>query len=71
MDGTGVHHVKQSKSDSRQRSHVFPHMWELEPKDKCVQKYIYELMYIYITLYIYTHYINISIYLSIYLSIYI
>jgi hypothetical protein len=33
MDGTGDHHVKQSKpSSKRQRPHVFSHIWKLDPK---------------------------------------
>jgi hypothetical protein len=39
MDGTGGHHVKQSKPGSgRQRSHVLPLTWKLHLKDKCIHK---------------------------------
>jgi hypothetical protein len=53
---TGSHDVKQGESGSeRQRSHVSPHMWKLDLKDKCRQKYIYELILIYICIYIYIY----------------
>jgi hypothetical protein len=39
MDGTGDHHVK---------LHIFPHMWKLGLKVKCIHKYICDLTYIYI-----------------------
>jgi hypothetical protein len=38
IDGTGEHHVKQSKPGSEtQRSHVFSNMWKIDPKGKCIQ----------------------------------
>jgi hypothetical protein len=33
-DGIREHHVKPGSED--QRSHVFPHMWKLDLKDKCI-----------------------------------
>jgi hypothetical protein len=42
MDGTECHNVKQSKPGSIcHRLNVFPHMWKLDPSDKCTHKYIY------------------------------
>jgi hypothetical protein len=40
MDGTGDHHVKQSKQGSEiQRLHVFSHMSKIDLKDKHIHKY--------------------------------
>jgi hypothetical protein len=40
MDATGDYHVNRSKLGSeRQKSHVFSHMWKIDPKDKCIHKY--------------------------------
>jgi hypothetical protein len=40
MDKTWDYHGKWSKSGSEgQRSQVFSHMWETDPKDKCIHKY--------------------------------
>jgi hypothetical protein len=32
--------------------HVFPNMWTIDLKDKCIQKHIYDLIYIYARAYI-------------------
>jgi hypothetical protein len=43
MDGTGEHHVKQSKPDSeRQKLHVSSHMWKTDPKYKITKMIIYK-----------------------------
>jgi hypothetical protein len=45
MDGNREHHVKQSKPGSKgQKSHVFPHTWKLNLKDKRTHKYICDLI---------------------------
>jgi hypothetical protein len=31
----------------KDKNHIFPHMWELDLKDKYIFKYIYDLIYIY------------------------
>jgi hypothetical protein len=41
MDATRDHYVKLSIPGSGQRLHVFPHMWTLNPKDKCRHKYVH------------------------------
>jgi hypothetical protein len=47
MDGTGDHHAKQRKAGSEgQRPHVLPYLWKLDLKDKCIHKYIHNLIYI-------------------------
>jgi hypothetical protein len=39
MNGTGDHHVNQSKPDSKkQRPHIFSHMWKIDLKDKYTHK---------------------------------
>jgi hypothetical protein len=40
MDGTGDHHVE-----------VFPHMWRLDQKGKCMHKFICDLIDMYIHTY--------------------
>jgi hypothetical protein len=45
MDGTGDHHVKQSKPGlERQRLHVFFHIWKIDPKDKHIHNYKHDHM---------------------------
>jgi hypothetical protein len=47
MDGPGDH-IKQSKTGSeRQSLHVFAHMWKIDPKDKCIDKYKHDHIVIY------------------------
>jgi hypothetical protein len=41
MDGTGDHHVKQSKPGLG-KGHVFSHMWKVDPKDKFIHDDINE-----------------------------
>jgi hypothetical protein len=37
MDRTEDHHIKRRKPDSEeQRSHIFPHMWKVDLKDKYI-----------------------------------
>jgi hypothetical protein len=49
MNGTGDHHIKQSKPGSeRQRSHVFSNMWKIDPKDKCIHECKHDHIYIHI-----------------------
>jgi hypothetical protein len=41
------HHVKQSKpSLERQRSHIFSHVWETDPKDNHIHRYEHDHTYI-------------------------
>jgi hypothetical protein len=45
-DVTGDHHIKLSTPGLEgQRSHVFPHMWRLDLKDKGIHKYIHDHIY--------------------------
>jgi hypothetical protein len=47
MDVKG-YHIKQNKPGSEeQRCYVFPHMWKLDLKYKCIHKYIYDLVHTY------------------------
>jgi hypothetical protein len=52
MDGTGDQHVKWRKPGSEgQSSYVFPQMWKLDLKDKCIHE-IYKWSYVYRHMYI-------------------
>jgi hypothetical protein len=56
MNETEGYHVKQSKPTSeRQRSHIFSHMWKMDPKDKCIHKYKHDQICIYVRMNIYAH----------------
>jgi hypothetical protein len=49
-------HVKWSKPGLEgQRLHVYSYMWKLDLKDKCIHKYICDLIYIYTCIYIYIY----------------
>jgi hypothetical protein len=41
MNATGDYNIYLSKPGSeRQRLHIFSHLWKIDPKDKCIHKYI-------------------------------
>jgi hypothetical protein len=63
-----LYELSQAQKDKDQKSHIFPHKWKLDLKDKCVHKYIDGLTYIYVCIlyilyahtYIYRHIENIT-----------
>jgi hypothetical protein len=61
MDGNEEHHLKWSKPGSKGQSlHGFPHLWKLDLKEKCIQKYMYYPIY---GIYIWNPYIFDNIYM--------